>query len=534
MKRASILILAAAAAACGGPPPPASAPGGGATPAARRAPASLPPVPPRTGTLAIDVVYPGEGQALAVRDSNFIFGNVGTGGATLTIGGAPVEVAPNGAFLAFLPVPADGRYDLRATAGGQRAQLTRTVRVPAPPAPAAAPAPARDSITVAPVGPTPPTVPPGPSPASPRVAVAASASPDRITIGTAIAGSGTPYNWFFPTGARLAVEGVQGSQYRVRLTDETTVWVDTAAVDLLPEGAPPPRGFVGTVTADPEPGHLDIRLSLTERLPFRVEGTERGLTISVYGAETRTNILQYGATDPLLRRMDWEQVSDDLYRLSVELSEPLWGFYPRFDERGNLVVRVYRTPEIDPRSPLRGIHVVVDPGHPPGGTIGPTRYTEAEATLALARRLVPMLTARGARVTELRTDMAALEVGERVRRTLELEPDLFLSLHFDAFGDGTDPFRNYGTHVLFNQPQSLDLARAMQAELLLATGLPDLGVRRQDVAVIRNPMMPAVLTETMFMMFPQQEASLRDPDVLDRIANAHVLGLEAFLRARAR
>src|SRR5688572_12983385 len=91
----------------------------------------LPPVPARTGALRIEVMYPGENAALATADSNFIFGNVGTGGATLTINGAPVEVAANGAFLGFVPVPADGVYRLRASAGGQGAEVERRVRVPA-------------------------------------------------------------------------------------------------------------------------------------------------------------------------------------------------------------------------------------------------------------------------------------------------------------------------------------------------------------------------------------------------------------------
>jgi N-acetylmuramoyl-L-alanine amidase len=71
----------------------------------RTAPGTLPPVPARTGPIAIDVVYPGENAQVAVRDSTFIFGSVGTGEAQLRINGAPVEVAANGAFLAFLPVP---------------------------------------------------------------------------------------------------------------------------------------------------------------------------------------------------------------------------------------------------------------------------------------------------------------------------------------------------------------------------------------------------------------------------------------------
>jgi N-acetylmuramoyl-L-alanine amidase len=69
-----------------------------------------------------------------VRDSTFIFGSVGTGEAQLRINGAPVEVAANGAFLAFLPVPADGVYNLEATAAGATQTAVRRVRVPAAPA----------------------------------------------------------------------------------------------------------------------------------------------------------------------------------------------------------------------------------------------------------------------------------------------------------------------------------------------------------------------------------------------------------------
>jgi N-acetylmuramoyl-L-alanine amidase len=46
--------------------------------------------------------------------------------------------------------------------------------------------------------------------------------------------------------------------------------------------------------------------------------------------------------------------------------------------------------------------------------------------------------------------------------------------------------------------------------------------------------MPVVLSETMFMMMPQQEAALRNPEVQARIARAHVQALEAFLVRRAR
>lgn len=105
----------------------------GCAPRARQ-PGAPPPIAPRYGALAIDVVYPRD-SALVVPDSNFIFGSVGNGRARLTINGQPVEVEPNGAFLAWLPVPGAGddsvaEYRLVAALDGQDDRAVRVVRRP--------------------------------------------------------------------------------------------------------------------------------------------------------------------------------------------------------------------------------------------------------------------------------------------------------------------------------------------------------------------------------------------------------------------
>src|SRR5687768_14998237 len=106
--RHALLITTIVLAACGGRADPTEpSPAGRAEPTEARA-ADLPPVPYVDGPLDVRVVYPPAGARISVRDSTFIFGSTGTGDATLTINGATVEVARNGAFLAFLPVPADG------------------------------------------------------------------------------------------------------------------------------------------------------------------------------------------------------------------------------------------------------------------------------------------------------------------------------------------------------------------------------------------------------------------------------------------
>ncbi|MFQ5678190.1 MAG: N-acetylmuramoyl-L-alanine amidase [Gemmatimonadota bacterium] len=95
-------------------------------------------VPFLRGPLALRVQYPEERQRISVRDSNFLFGTVGTGGATLEIDGRRVAVEPNGAFLAWLPVPAlpgadSAVYRLVARRGAEADSLRRVVLLPPEP-----------------------------------------------------------------------------------------------------------------------------------------------------------------------------------------------------------------------------------------------------------------------------------------------------------------------------------------------------------------------------------------------------------------
>lgn len=96
--------------------------------------AGLPAVAPAEGALAIRVVYPGAGASVSARDSNFVLGSVGTGRASLHVNGTAVRVYPNGAFIAWLAVPAGDApaYELVAVAGADTARLTVPVRVPPP------------------------------------------------------------------------------------------------------------------------------------------------------------------------------------------------------------------------------------------------------------------------------------------------------------------------------------------------------------------------------------------------------------------
>ncbi|HEY8485552.1 MAG TPA: N-acetylmuramoyl-L-alanine amidase [Longimicrobiales bacterium] len=605
---------------------------------------ALPPIPTREGPLVLDLVYPAEGAEVATRDSTFVFGSTGTGRAQLRINGTPVRVEPNGAFLAFLPVPPDGVYRLEATADGQVARLERVVKVPPPPTPPTGRAAiiagstyprgawtalpgerievgfqgtpggvarlvlpdgtriplfeeraAREQASpfeINPDRPTPPptarparyrgfllaqpltapgldaphptlaSIPPGPGTGTatfelilggdtarahlplslavldqPRVGFAYDPRPtgdnnDGYVVGQPAPGTTELYFW--PNGTTFTITGERSGRYRVRLASNLDAWVPADEVRLLPAGTPPPTSTIGAVRLTPAPRYVDVRIPLDQRLPFHVDEGEYSISLTLFGASSDTDWLFYGPADPLIERVEWSQPADGVYRLTVHLSEMPWGYLARWNDDGSLLFRIRRPPEIDPDRPLRGLLIAIDPGHPPAGAIGPTRLTEAEANLAIATRLRSLLEDAGARVLITRTDMRPLGLYDRPAAATRADADLFVSIHNNAFPDGVNPFENNGTSVYYFHPHSADLARALQRELLHELRLRDLGIGRASLAVVRWPTwFPAALTETMFLMIPQQEAALRNPEVQQRIARAHLRAIEAFLRERA-
>jgi hypothetical protein len=78
------------------------------------------------------------------------------------------------------------------------------------------------------------------------------------------------------------------------------------------------------------------------------------------------------------------------------------------------------------------------------------------------------------------------------------------------------------------------LAAEVQRSLVRRLRLPDLGIGRADLAVIRATWMPAVLCEGMFVILPEQEARLRSLEGQRSYARGVRDGLRNFLADWAR
>lgn len=193
---------------------------------------------------------------------------------------------------------------------------------------------------------------------------------------------------------------------------------------------------------------------------------------------------------------------------------------------------------------LRGKVITIDPGHgeTDSGAVGSTGLKEETVNLEVAIRLKKLLEEAGAVVHMTRERGTAVTPppdwnptqeeyeGELAKRAAwSRSSDAFVSIHCDAHWisavKGTSTY--YSTRPL-NSSSSEKLSRAIQRELTSALGSVHRGVMEADFFVLRHSHCPAALVEIGFLTNPEEEARLRDPEVLDRAALGIFRGLETY------
>lgn len=525
MLKLRLLPLLAFAAACA---PASRVPVPGPMPGRPPAPAnpSLPPMPLVTGPVEIKVVYPTPNSVVASRDSNFIFGSIGNGNAALFINGAPVPVWPNGAYLAFLPVPTRemSRYDVVAVLGRDTTRLSHPVRL----------LPPRDTIT--------PVTPAQPQPVDTAVRYGILVGPTTVSNDTDRVVTGQPspdpniVRYFLFPGTVVRTQGKVGNETVVELEPSVRFRVANSQIQEQPAGYEPSLLSVGRDTIVASSESVDLIVPATAPPAYYVRVDSSRLTVTLFGVTPfapRTEgsrVIQ----DPLLRSMS---IAHGPVRTEyiLDLSGPVFGYQPLF-ENGNFVLKVRRLPAIDPAAPLRGLRIAIDPGHPglegqAGGATGPTGLLEREAVIPVALRARDLLIERGAEVLLTKTE-AEQGVDLNLRPTMARRANVhaLVSIHYNAFPDGVNPFLHNGTSTYSFHAHSARLSQLVHEAMIRNMHLRDLGTRRANFAVVRPTWFPAVLTEGAFMMLPDQEHAMRTAEYQDAYARSIVEGLEQFFR----
>ena len=352
----------------------------------------------------------------------------------------------------------------------------------------------------------------------------------KLTVVRSEAGG---YSLFEPPGTVFNISGRAGSRLRVSLAPGLEGWVDASSVVSLPKGTPPAYGTVGkylntTVSSD------SVRLSVQveKNLPFEIrQRTDPlGFEVRFFGGIQRLDRIRFAPQDPVISDVRWRQ--EDSRTVLLEVDTRLrrgWG-YDGYYEKGRFVLEIRRPPLVGERV-FAGRRVVLDPGHgPDSGAWGPMGSQEQDLNLALAFDLKGLLEAEGAEVFMTRTSSAGPPLFDRPFAAWAVRGDVLVSLHNNALAVTDDPFASpRGYMTFYYHPQSRPLAEAVHAaSRRVLPDLPDEALRWGDLHLCRLTQMPAILTESAYVMLPEQEALLRERSSRARFAEAVFEGLRGY------
>ncbi|HLJ84980.1 MAG TPA: N-acetylmuramoyl-L-alanine amidase [Candidatus Eremiobacteraceae bacterium] len=382
-----------------------------------------------------------------------------------------------------------------------------------------------------------------------RVTVDASAQPAVGSVAlTRTADGQRPYgvvmrspgnDWFLfpPAGTPFAIEGKDGNFFRVEAGGGVSGYIYKDNLRIEPPDTPSPSAALNGIETSDFPTESVVEVHLSSRVPFTLaeSSAATALKLALFSTDAGTGALTISGAAEGISSITRMAAPAGALGLRIALRQhSIWGYHVSW--AGNdLEISIKKPPHMDaaPRPALRGLLVVVDPGHSPdAGAVGPLGTQERVVNLEIARRLAYHLGLFGARTLLTRTDESGPGLYDRTLTATAANADVLISVHNNAWPDGTDPATQLGYSVYYYHAESLDLARAIHAAYARETQLPDAGLFREDFALVRPTEQPSVLTESAFITWPDEEQLLLSPPFIDRLGATLADGLERWAEAR--
>ena len=351
------------------------------------------------------------------------------------------------------------------------------------------------------------------------------------TTGVARTGPSTDYSRLtpLPQGTKAAVTGREGEWLRL----DYGAWINSKETRIIP-GAIPPRTIIRSVGYRQTPSATEMVFPLQVPVPVSVQQGDHTFTLTLYNTTAQTDIIRLG-DDPIISRLDWQQVTPEQVKYTFNLKEnQQWGYHLKYD--GTSLILSLRHPPArigqDKRKPLSGIKILLDPGHggAESGASGPTGYLEKDVNLALSKLVRDELVKRGATVVMTREDDREVSLGDRVAIINREQPAISISIHHNSLPDDGDAEKIKGFSSYWYNTQAHSLALFLHDYIIKKLKRPDYGVFWDNLALTRPEIAPSVLLEVGFMSNPEEFEVVTNPQEQKKEAKAIAQGIVEWVK----
>lgn len=187
----------------------------------------------------------------------------------------------------------------------------------------------------------------------------------------------------------------------------------------------------------------------------------------------------------------------------------VWG-YDLFNVGEDAVIQFSRRPKRSQTfgKPFENLTVMIDPGHggnDPGapGVLQLDGPTEKELNFANAAMLKMRLEQLGATVYMTRDGDDTISLYDRMEKTEEVMPDLFIALHHNSVAESSDGNRSVGVEAYYHFPNGEELASAVAQRIgRTNAGREYRGSFESYYTVTRMRYIPSILAEIGFVPSP--------------------------------
>jgi N-acetylmuramoyl-L-alanine amidase len=369
--------------------------------------------------------------------------------------------------------------------------------------------------------------------------------------GVARTGASTDYSRLtpLPKGVRARVTGKEGEWLRL----DYGAWIRAEETKPIPENIPP-QSIIRGVTSRQVKSATEIVFPLQVPVPIEIEQKEDTITLSLHNTTAQTDTIRLD-TDPLIERLDWQQLSPTQIDYTFELHHrQQWGYDLRY-EGSNLILSLRHPPKIlavpvaesikyddlddliednviesDRQKPLENIKILLDPGHggEEKGSRGATGYPEKTINLVIAKLVRDELRELGATVYLTREKDVDLALEARVAMIDKIKPDLAISIHYNALPDDGDAEHTQGVSTFWYNTQAQAPAMFLHNYLIEKLDRPNAGTFWNNLALTRPHTAPAILLELGFMINPEEFEWITDEQEQKKLAETLAQGIKEW------
>ncbi|MEG3439756.1 N-acetylmuramoyl-L-alanine amidase [Pannus brasiliensis CCIBt3594] len=330
-----------------------------------------------------------------------------------------------------------------------------------------------------------------------------------------------------PKGTRASVTGKEGDWLRLDyggwILAKETRSIDNEVLDTA---------TVSGISSRPGKDATEIIFPLSRPVPIAVRQEDDKFILTLYTSIAKTDTIFIGE-NPLVRRMDWRQVTPTSVEYTFFLNQNRqWGYDLRYE--GSNLVLTLRYPPARGQG-LQGTTILLDPGHggKETGATGPTGYTEKQVNIAVSKLIQRELERLGATVYLTRESDTDLSLPARVDIIDNLKPTLALSVHYNALPDGGDAINTKGIGIFWYHPQAHELAAFLHDYLTKTLKRSSYGVFWNNLALTRPHSAPSILLELGFMSNPDEFEWITDAGEQQKLARAVAEGIRDWFEEEA-